>query len=75
VIEAMSFELRDNPSFDSELFIEKHDGGGVTATQFFVPAVFDSDESALRRARAVPSFFFSVMWLLSSGLMMEICAK
>lgn len=50
VIEAMSFELRDNPGFVSELFIEKHDGGGVTVTQFFVPGVFESDESALRAA-------------------------
>ena len=33
MIEAMSLELRDNPSFVSELFIEKHDGEGVTATQ------------------------------------------
>jgi len=38
VIEAISFELRDNPSFVSELFIEKHDGGGVTATRSLSPA-------------------------------------
>ena len=69
MIEAMSFELRDNPSFVSELFIEKHDGGGVTATQFFVPGVFESDESALRRARAVPSFCFRVIWLLRRNSM------
>jgi len=48
VIEAMSFELRDNPGFVSELFIEKHDSEGVTVTQFFVPGVFKSDESALQ---------------------------
>jgi hypothetical protein len=50
VLEAMSFGLRDNPAFVSELFIEKHDGGGVTVTQFFVPGVFESDEPALRAA-------------------------
>ena len=50
VIEAMSLELRDNSGFVSELFIEKHDGEGVTVTQFFVPGVFESDESALRTA-------------------------
>lgn len=48
VIEAMCFELRDNPGFVSELFIEKHDGERVTVTQFFVPEVFNSSESALR---------------------------
>ena len=48
VIEAMSFELRDNHGFVSQLFIEKHDGEGVAVTQFFVPGVFASDESALQ---------------------------
>lgn len=48
VIEAMSFELRDNSGFVSQLFIEKHDGEGVTVTQFFIPGVFMSDESALQ---------------------------
>lgn len=48
VIEAMSFELRDNPGFVSQLFIEKHDGEGVTVTQFFVPGVFVSDQAALQ---------------------------
>jgi hypothetical protein len=48
VIEAMSFELRGNPGFVSELFIEKHDAEGVTVTQFFVPGVFDSSASALQ---------------------------
>ena len=33
----------------------------MTAAQFFVPGVFESDESALRRARAVPSFCFRVI--------------
>jgi hypothetical protein len=48
VIEAMSFELRGKPGFVSELFIEKHDGEGVTVTQFFVPGVFDTNETALQ---------------------------
>jgi hypothetical protein len=48
VIEAMSFELRDKAGFVSQLFIEKHDGEGVTVTQFYVPQVFTSDESALQ---------------------------
>ncbi len=48
VIEAMSLELRDNTGFVSELFIEKHDGEGVTVTQFFVPGVFETPEKALR---------------------------
>ena len=48
VIEAMSFELRDNAGFVSQLFIEKHDGEAVTVTQFFVPGVFVSDEAALQ---------------------------
>jgi hypothetical protein len=50
VIEAMSFELRDNPGFVSELFIERHDGEGVTVTQFFVPGVFGSTELAIQGA-------------------------
>jgi len=48
VIEAMSFELRDKPGFVSELFIEKHDSEGVTVTQFFVPGIFDTSETALQ---------------------------
>jgi hypothetical protein len=48
VIEAMSFELRDTAGFVSQLFIEKHDAEGVTVTQFYVPQVFTSDESALQ---------------------------
>jgi hypothetical protein len=48
VIEAMSFELQDNAGFASQLFIEKHDGEGVTVTQFYVPQVFTSNESALQ---------------------------
>jgi hypothetical protein len=48
VIEAMSVELRDKPGFVSQLFIEKHDGEGVTVTQFFVPGIFDTSETALR---------------------------
>jgi hypothetical protein len=48
VIEAMSLELRDNPGFVSQLFIEKHDGEGVTVTQFFVRGVFVSEEAALQ---------------------------
>jgi hypothetical protein len=48
VIEAMTFELRDKPGFVSELFIEKHDGEGVTVTQFYVQQVFKSNESALQ---------------------------
>jgi hypothetical protein len=52
VIEAMTFELRENPGYASELFIEKHDGEGVTVTQFFVPIVFSSNESALQAAVA-----------------------
>ena len=48
VIEAMSLELWDNPGFVSQLFIERHDGEGVTVTQFFVPGVFVSDEAALQ---------------------------
>jgi hypothetical protein len=41
LIEVMSFELWDNPSFVSELFIEKHNGGGVTATQSRPVSAFD----------------------------------
>ena len=48
VIEAMSFELLGTAGFASQLFIEKHDGQGVTVTQFYVPAVFTSNESALQ---------------------------
>jgi len=48
VIEAMSLELRDNTGFVSELFIEKHDGEGVTVIQFFVPGVFETPEIALQ---------------------------
>ena len=52
VLEAMVFELRDNPGYVSELFIEKHDGEGVTVTQFFVPGVFPSGELAVQTALA-----------------------
>lgn len=48
VIEAMSLELRDNGGFVSELFIERHDGEGVTVTQFFVPGIFETPEKALQ---------------------------
>ena len=48
VIEAMSFELSDKPGFVSQLFIEKHDSEGVTVTQFFVPGIFDTNETALQ---------------------------
>ena len=50
VIEAMSFELRDDPGFVSELFIERHDNEGVTVTQFFVPGVFKTSELAIQTA-------------------------
>ena len=48
VIEAMSFELRGNLGFGSDLFIEKHDGQGLAVTHFHVPQFFSSDESALQ---------------------------
>jgi hypothetical protein len=48
VIEAMTFELRDKPGFVSELFIEKHDGEGVTVTQFYVQQIFKNNQSALQ---------------------------
>ena len=47
VIEAMSFELRGNLGFVSDLFIERHDATGVAVTHFHVPQVFDTNESAL----------------------------
>jgi hypothetical protein len=50
VIEVMSFELRGNLGFGSDLFIERHDGQGVTVTHFHVPQFFSSDESALQAA-------------------------
>jgi hypothetical protein len=50
VIEAMSFELTDGPGFVSELFIERHDGEGLTVTQFFVPGVFKTSELAIQTA-------------------------
>lgn len=50
VLEVMSFELRDNPGYVAQLFIEKRDGEGVTVTQFFVPGVFDSCELAVQTA-------------------------
>jgi hypothetical protein len=50
ILEAMSFERRDRQGFVSDLFIEKHDGEGVSVTQFRAPGTFNTGELALRNA-------------------------
>jgi hypothetical protein len=52
VIEAWSFELKDGRGWDSAFFIEEHDSGGVTETQFHIPTVFPTQQEAIEAALA-----------------------
>ena len=49
VIEAQVSELRDG-GFSAEFYIEEHDSSGVTVTQFYVPTIFSTQESAIEAA-------------------------
>ena len=51
VIEARSMPLRAD-RWDAEVYIEKHDGQGVTTTQFSIPHVFENEEAAIACALA-----------------------
>jgi hypothetical protein len=50
VIEAGSYELRDNLGWDSFFTIEEHDGSGVTATEFFLKSIYKTYEEAIAAA-------------------------
>ena len=47
VIETRSYELR-NGGFSAKFPVEEHDASGVTETQFYLPDIFTTRESASR---------------------------
>jgi hypothetical protein len=47
VIETRSYELR-NGRFSAKFPVEEHDASGVTETQFYLPDIFTTRESASR---------------------------
>ena len=49
VIEARSYQQQDG-GFSAELWIEENDASGVTATQFYLPATFPTQELAIEAA-------------------------
>ena len=49
VIEARSFEHKDG-GFSAEFSIEEHDASGVTETQFYLPNIFSTQQSAIEAA-------------------------
>ena len=49
VIEARSHELRDG-GFSTEFSVEEHHASGMTATQFYLPGTFQSQELAIAAA-------------------------
>jgi len=49
IIEARSYQQQDG-EFSAELWIEEHDASGVTETQFYLPDMFPTPESAIEAA-------------------------
>jgi hypothetical protein len=49
VIEVRLSEVKDG-GFSAEFSVEEHDGSGVTETQFYLPATFPTQESAIEAA-------------------------
>lgn len=50
IIEAHPYKLRDIPGWTTDFNIEKHDGAGVTDTQFYFEKlhIFETEEAAIQ---------------------------
>jgi hypothetical protein len=52
VVDARSFELKDDMGWDSRFDLVKHDGAGVTVTPFTLEATFKTEAEAIAAALA-----------------------